>query len=191
MLLTRIRAGDQEAFASLVEECWDDLVEHLTWVLGSPDAAQDAAQEAMIRIWEHRESWQDGSARALLFRIGRNAALDARRSQKVRLRWRSAREKEPPPTVEGPEEDARWSEYELRVRRALEALTPRRREVVELVRMRGLSHQEAADLLGLSPQTVANRMTLALADLRTLLADLLPELMARPGRPAAEEAEHG
>lgn len=191
MLLSRIRAGDQEAFAALLADTWDDLVEHLVWILGSREAAQDAAQEAMIRIWERREEWHEGSARGLVFRIGRNAALDARRREKVRLRWRSAREKEPITEREGPEEDTRWSEYQGRLRSALDALPPARREVVELVRLRGLTHREVAGLLGLSQQTVANRMTLALAELRTLLADLLPELVAHPQPPAEEEAEHG
>ncbi len=191
MVLSRIRAGDQEAFASLVEETWDDLVEHLAWILGSREAAQDAAQEAMIRIWERREEWHEGSARGLVFRIGRNAALDARRREKVRLRWRTEQVEASSPLPEGPEEEVRWSEYEGRLRSALDALPPPRREVVELVRLRGLTHREAAELLGLSQQTVANRMTLALAELRTLLADLLPELMARPHPPVREEAEHG
>ena len=191
MVLSRIRAGDQEAFAALVADTWDDLVEHLAWLLGSREAAQDAAQEAMIRIWERREEWHEGSARGLVFRIGRNAALDARRREKVRLRWRSAQVKEPSPPPEGPEEEMRWSEYEGRLRSALDALPPARREVVELVRLRGLTHREVAELLGLSQQTVANRMTLALAELRTILADLLPELMTHPQPPAEEEAEHG
>lgn len=191
MILTKIRAGDQEAFASLVAETWDDLVEHLAWILGSRAGAEDAAQEALIRIWEHRERWSEGSARALAFRIGRNVALDARRSEKVRRRWGTALEREWARSPEDPEEATQWSEYESRIRRALEALSPGRREVVELIRLRGLSHREAAEVLGLSQQTVANRMTLALADLRTLLADILPELAASPDGPAAQEARDG
>lgn len=191
MLLTRIRAGDQEAFASLVAEAWDDLVEHLAWILGSHQAAEDAAQEAFIRIWEQRERWREGSARALVFRIGRNLALDARRSDEVRRRWGAELGREMVSSPEGPEEAVRRSEYGQRIRSALDALSPGRREVVELIRLRGLSHREAAEALGISQQTVANRMTFALADLRTLLADILPDLARRPGGPEAQEARDG
>ena len=191
MTLTKIRAGDREAFASLVAETWDDLVEHLSWIVGSRPGAEDAAQEALIRIWERREGWREGSARALAFRIGRNLALDARRSVAIRRRRSAVLEREPPSTPEGPEEAARWSEYEARIRGALEALSPARREVVELIRLRGLSHREAAEALGISQQTVANRMTLALADLRTLLADILPDIPARSEGPTAQEAGDG
>jgi RNA polymerase sigma-70 factor (ECF subfamily) len=192
VLLTKIRAGDREAFASLVTETWDDLVEHLAWIVGSRAGAEDAAQEALIRIWEQRERWHEGSARALAFRIGRNLALDARRSDKVRQRLGvELVESESASPAEGPEERAEWSEYEHRIRAALDALSPGRREVVELIRLRGLSHREAAEALGISQQTVANRMTLALADLRTLLADILPERARRPEGPAAQETRDG
>ncbi len=190
-MLTRIRSGDGEVFAGLVAETWDDLVGYLAWIVGSRAGAEDAAQEALIRVWEHRERWREGSARALVFRIGRNLALDARRSAKVRRLWGTTLGREPAPAPDGPEEAMRWSEYEERLRGALEALSPGRREVVELIRLRGLSHREAAEALGISQQTVANRMTLALADLRTLLADILPELTARSEGPKAQEARDG
>ena len=42
-----------------------------------------------------------------------------------------------------------------------------------MVRFWGFTYQEAAEALELSPQTVANHMSLALRDLRTMLADLV------------------
>ena len=42
-----------------------------------------------------------------------------------------------------------------------------------LVREEGLSYQEVAQLMDLSPQTVANHMSLAMADLRTALKPFL------------------
>ena len=189
MILARIRAGDRDAFAGLVNETWDPLVEHLTWVLGSREAAEDAGQEAFIRLWERREQWHDGSARALVFRIGRNLALDVRRKERVRRDW-AAQEAETVVGEVGPEEVAELGEYECRFHEALATLTPGRREVIELVRLRGLTHQEAAEALEISQQTVANRMTLALADLRLLLADILPDLKA-PRSTTAREARDG
>lgn len=178
MVLARIRAGEREAFRRLVDGTWDDLVDHLTWILGSREAAEDAGQEAFIRLWERRERWHDGSARALVFRIGRNLAFDARRRERVRRDWATL-EAAVVEAGTAPDDLAEASEYAQHFRKALAALTRGRREVIELVRLRGLTHQEAAEALEISPQTVANRMTLALADLRVLLADVLPGLQAR------------
>jgi RNA polymerase sigma factor (sigma-70 family) len=177
VVLARIRSGEREAFEGLVEETWEDLVEHLTWILGSRDAAEDASQETFVRLWERREQWHDGSARALVFRIGRNLAFDIRRRERRLSDW-AAMEAAVVEVGIGPDDFAEASECEQRFRRALASLASGRREVIELVRLRGLTHHEAAEALGISQQTVANRMTLALADLRVLLADVLPQWYA-------------
>ena len=65
-----------------------------------------------------------------------------------------------------------------RLRAALAALPPERREVVELVGPCRLTHQEAAEALGISSRVAMNHMILALFELRGLLKNILPELMA-------------
>lgn len=172
MTLERIRAGDVEALGELLRDAWAPLLRHLGPIAGSADAAEDAAQEAFVRLWERREHWQYGSARALLFRIGRNAALDATRRGEVRER----RQRHPlagPPAPATPEEELAQTEVRARVEAALAGLAPRRREVFELVRFGGLTYQEVAEALELSPQTVANHMSFALRDLRSELAEVV------------------
>ncbi len=53
--------------------------------------------------------------------------------------------------------------------KALAALTPRQREVVVLVHGYGLTHREAADLLGISSSTIQNHVERGLAKLRANL----------------------
>jgi len=181
-LLERIKSGDEGALESLLRESWDPLVRYLMTIVSNGDQAKDAGQEAFITLWARRDRWEPGSARGLLFRLGRNAALDMVRKDKVRSRWarRRAGEKSfPGPT---PEEEVLAAEFTERLRAAVEQLPARRREVFELVRFRGLSYAEVASVLGLSHQTVANQMALAHRDLRQAMADIL-----RDGR----ETENG
>jgi RNA polymerase sigma-70 factor (ECF subfamily) len=156
------------------------LVRFLSRRTRSIDEAQDVAQEAFVRLWERREDWTAGSARALLFRIGANAAADSRRRGNVRSRWREAGADGNPIGKEPatPEQVVESSEARVRVLRALDALPRKRREVFELVRIEELSYREVAEVLGLAPQTVANHMSLALRDLRAALADLWPTTAA-------------
>jgi len=158
-------------------ECWAPLVRYLWTILGSRDSAQDAAQEAFVRLWQRRENWQPGSARVLLFRIGRNAALDIQRLAQVRRRWRRDRSGRPELQRQPylPDQELEVSEFQAGFAAAIEKLPNRRREVFELVRLNGLTYQEAAEVLVLSPQTVANQMALAHRDLRSMLADFLTE----------------
>jgi len=178
-MLERIKQGDSGAFDALVAEAWGPLCAHLTSQLGSSDAAEDAAQEAFIRLWERRERWQGKSARALVFKIGRNIAIDLTRRRSVRLRHATSdgdldpatRSLGTPPLT--PDRALEANEVEARVARALAGLPTRRREVFELVRYADMTYQEAAEALELSPQTIANHMSLALRDLRAELLDLI------------------
>ena len=169
--LERIRSGDSEALGLLLGETWAPLVIYLLTFLDSVEAAEDAAQEAFVRLWEHRDRWESGSARAVVFRIGRNIALDLRRRADVRRRWRRDHRYDPTLSPPTPEEELTGTELLLRFREALESLPPRRREVFELIRLRGLSHRDVAEVLEVSDQTVANHMRLAMKDLRHLLLD--------------------
>ncbi len=173
--LERIRSGDSEALGLLLGETWAPLVIYLLTFLDSVEAAEDAAQEAFVRLWEHRDRWESGSARAVVFRIGRNIALDLRRRADVRRRWRRDHRFDPTLSPPTPEEELTGTELLLRFREALESLPPRRREVFELVRLRGLSYRDVAEVLEVSDQTVANHMRLAMKDLRHMLSDSLRE----------------
>jgi RNA polymerase sigma factor (sigma-70 family) len=178
--LEQIRSGDSEALGRLLRETWAPLVRYLLTFLDSVEAAEDAAQEAFVRLWEHRDRWESGSARPVVFRIGRNIALDLRRRAEVRRRWRRNRFHHPAPSPSTPEEELTSEEAMLRFREALESLPPRRREVFELVRLRGLSHRDAAEVLGLSNRTVANHLRLAMKDLRHMLSDFPAEESESP-----------
>lgn len=184
MDLERIRKGDQQALAALLREAWAPLVRYLKRLSPGALAAEDAAQEAFVRLWEHRERWHGGTARGVLFRIGRNVARDAQRRADVRrrlgteVRAHGARPRTPA-------EELRAAQVEERVREALEALPARRREVFELVRLHGLSYRETAEALEISEQTVANHVSRALGELRRRLADV------RAGNATREAGEPG
>ena len=139
----------------------------------SLESAQDAAQEAFVRLWQYRERWSSGSAKALLYRMALNISTDRRRTAATRRQRRAEMELAEPEPPSTPEHDLESREAEARFTAALEALPKRRREVFQLVRHDGLSYREIAHVLELSPQTVANHMSMALADLRAALADLL------------------
>lgn len=190
MELERIRAGDEKALAVLLQDAWAPLVRYLRRRSADPDAAQDAAQEAFVRLWERRERWEGGTARGLLFRIARNVAHDQQRKAEVRRR-RAGEARAHGSRPRTPAEELQTGEVEERVREALAALPERRREVFALVRLDGLSYREVAEALEISEQTVANQVSRALRELRRCLADTLDETSADAADGGPEEEDHG
>jgi RNA polymerase sigma-70 factor (family 1) len=187
-LLPRIRHGDAAALATLLDRYWKPVVRYVAGFLGGMDAAEDAAQEAFVRLWERRETLKPtGSVRGLLFRMARNAALDERRRRAARER---ADIRGPEVPVSSPADDIENAELSEIVADAVRALPERRRDVFLLVRHQGLSYKEVSQVLDLAPQTVANHLSMALADLRTALAPHFYGRSHPTPAPAADSAEH-
>lgn len=173
-LLRQVAAGDIRALSRLMELYWRPLHAYVARTFGrGSDEAEDVVQETFIRAWE-LEEWDPGkgTVRAFLYRVARNLVLEAVRREEVRSRL-DPRVADGLPHPATPEDRLGERELERALLRALATLPLRRREALVLVRFQGLSLQEAASLMGLGKQTVANHVTMALGDLREHMGDAL------------------
>ena len=137
--------------------------------------AEEIVQDVMFELWKRRETLDpDTSAQAYLFQSTRNRSLNHLRHERVE------RQGEPHITRSEAIDAPALSlvvEEELHVamRRAVESLPARCREVFELSRTHGLKYSEIAQTLGISIKTVEAQMGKALRILREQLAPWLPE----------------
>lgn len=174
-LKRRMRAGDAAALGELLRLHWSPLLAYINAIVGRSDDAEDVVQETFLRLWEHRADWNaSGSVRSLLYRIGRNLALNEQRRSDVRFRLRRAvlfdeAERGNPTPVDVLERHELASALD----QAIRLLPARRREVFELRSLHGLSVRETAEVMNISPQTVKNQMSSAAEELRHRLAHLL------------------
>jgi RNA polymerase sigma-70 factor (ECF subfamily) len=169
-LLEGVCAGEVASLQLLIDEHWRPLLGYATRIIDDRDSAEDIVQETFIRLWERRSDWDPrASARVILYTIVRNLALNGRKSAKVRDRWDVQRRVLRPSPIPAPDDALEADELTLALQEAIEALPPRRREILLLSRYDSLSRSEIAELLSLSPQTVANHLALAISDLRERL----------------------
>jgi DNA-directed RNA polymerase specialized sigma24 family protein len=81
-LVERAMHGDQEAFGVLAERSLDRLVGTAGLILRDADAAQDAAQDALIRAWRDLPTLRDPDRfGSWLYRVLLNSCNDHRRRQ--------------------------------------------------------------------------------------------------------------
>lgn len=137
-------------------------------LVGDRHEAEDMVQEAFRSAWKSRGLFESGH--------GERAWLASILRRRVADKWRRRR----PPTVlpgdnqpeaESPASDPLRDEYTDQMQRALDQLPHELRETLLLVVVGELTHQEAADLLGVPLGTVLSRVSRARGRLRdTLLA---------------------
>jgi RNA polymerase sigma-70 factor (ECF subfamily) len=158
--------GDASAFEPLVSRYQRVLFTVALRLLGNPEDARDATQNAFVRAYERLDTF-DPSRRffSWIYRIAVNESLNVRRAR---------RPSEPlPATLEtaGTAIDGvEARELNERVQAALMALSPEHREVVVMRHFADLSYQEIADTLRIPEKTVKSRLFSARQRLAPLLA---------------------
>ncbi len=183
-LFAGVAAGDARALNALLEIFWTPLINYASRLLNDFDAADDVVLDVFVRIWVRRHEWNGSSVRGLLFSLTRNAALDELRRRGSRARLARANVRGGLPAPRTPAELLERDETSAAVDRAVQELPCKRREVFDLVYLRGLSYQDAAQIMGISVKTVGNQMTAALRQLRTTLQPLVMEPPPTPLSPA-------
>ncbi len=138
-------AADEQAFRLLYEATSHPLWAYLFHVSGRSDVADDVLQETYCRFLTRKLPVMDAShAKSYLFRIGTNMLHDRVRSE-LACNERDTLEQESPQSDFTADVEAGFD-----LRRAMQQLKPRERELLWLAYAEGMSHTEIAVATGLS-----------------------------------------
>ena len=183
-LITSARKGDVRAFNQLVMLYQSMVYNVAVRVLGDPDAAADATQDAFLSAFKAMGRFRGGSFKAWLLRIVTNACYDQLRVKQRRptsslddLPVESDHTPYLHDPAEKPDEFVERQELNHMIQVAISTLPVEQRVVVVLYDVQGLSYQEIAQATGLSLGTVKSRLSRRRAKLRNYLVEqreLLP-----------------
>ena len=156
----QISESHREAFDSLFRALYPQLVQFALRYTRDKAAAADLTQDAFVVFWKKRhEMKQIDSPKAYLYRIVRNNSLNYIRDHSSRTTGLEAMEE---PSVEM-NVDEEQEEIRLnKLKQWISELPERRREAFELSRFEGLDHDEIAEVMGISSNTVNNHIVAAL-----------------------------
>jgi RNA polymerase sigma-70 factor (ECF subfamily) len=168
-LMKRAKEGDAQAFGQLVRRHQRRLVRFAGRMLGDAEAAEDAAQEAFLRLWRARERYRpQGRLTCLLFQIARNICLDYARATwpETCLETADAARCAPGSSVE---QRTQTNALAQAVQAAVLDLPESQRVVFVLSQYEGLSYREIGAVLNCPVGTVASRKSQAVETLRRRL----------------------
>ncbi len=162
-LVALAQGGDTQAFEELVRRYRERIFALAFHLTGSKGDADDVTQDAFVRAYEKLAEFEGRSAFfTWLYRIAVNRALNVRRSQ-ARRRTTTLDD----PRVEAavavdaggdPRRATELRQSYARLIVALDAMEKPMRATVVLVALQGMSHDEAAAVLGCPSGTVAWRI---------------------------------
>ena len=171
-LMEEVRDGRVEKLAILFERNQVMLFNFFLRLTGNRSASEDLVQDVFIRILKYRAGYHGDSRFAVwMFQIARNAHVDYLRKQKGEVAL-DDQYLEPPALEPRPEEVFEADQDVALMRRALDQLPLKKREVLVLSRYEGLKLREIAELLGCQVGTVKAQVHRALKDLSRIYLDL-------------------
>jgi RNA polymerase sigma-70 factor (ECF subfamily) len=168
-LLRRVRNGDYNAFEIIINRYRQIVVECVLGIAGGLEFAEDFAQEAFLKLWERRETWEyDGNLCRYLIRMAFNLCVSEIRRTRTWARLQ--------PDVEyalddprTPEEIALAEEEERMLTEAIALLPDAEREVLMLHEGLGWAPEAIALSRGTSVGAVYTCLNRARAGVRSQL----------------------
>jgi len=191
--IAEAKTGDKDAFAKLVEKYQRPVYSVCYRMLGTPTAAEDAAQEAFIRAYQALDRYDPNRSFATwLLSIASNYSIDQLRKKKVTIlsmdnetySWMA-----PPDPGPSPEKAALEKEKQALVQAILAELPETDRAAIILQFWHDYSYEEIAETLGLSSSAIKSRLFRA----RRLMAEKWQEMQivsATPKTSAAKRIAH-
>jgi RNA polymerase sigma factor (sigma-70 family) len=165
--------GDKDAFAALVTRHWATAVALAARVLGTPDLARDAAQEAAVAALVGLDRLRAPARFGAWFcGITLNVARGWVRQLRAERPAARGQEPDPPSPEPGPDERAELADLAATVRAAVAQLADGQRDAVLLFYLQGLTHREVAAELAISVGAVKARLHQARAALTPALVPL-------------------
>jgi RNA polymerase sigma-70 factor, ECF subfamily len=133
---------------------------------GNRDRADDLVQEALVKAWNHLDSFQEGTnLKAWLFTILRNAYFSELRKTKREV---ADSEGQLAAKLSVPAEQHGHQDL-VDLNHALGKLPPDQREALILIGAEGFSYEDAAEISGCAVGTVKSRVNRARAKLGELM----------------------
>jgi RNA polymerase sigma-70 factor (ECF subfamily) len=175
-VIARAADGDRTAFAQLMEH-YQSACYGLAWrLLGDPDQAADATQDAFIHAYRAMGSYRGGIFRSWLLRITANASYDILRRQQRRPTTvlpdpGDGAPELPDRAAVDPDVEATKAEMYRHLERALARLPEDQRTAIVLCDVYGMDYNEVAAMTQSALGTVKSRIHRGRLRLRELLAE--------------------
>ena len=170
-LVKRAGKGDRAAAQALMARHLPKMMTLARRMLGGQAEAEDAVQDAFLKLWTHAARWEPGKAKfeTWLYRVTMNKCYDRLRKRQGASLDEAAEVVDPTPAA-----DAVLANAELggQIEAALQGLPERQRAAILLCHQQEMGNIEAAEVLGVSVEALESLLARGRRTLRAKLGHL-------------------
>ncbi len=173
-LLRRVAKGNEAALVELIRRYQPRLYQLAYRLLKDHLEAEDALQEVFLKVYQHAARFEPrGTVSAWLHRIAANHCLNRLRQRQPKHFLEDSDTLTVPAPDATPLEAVEEQELARQMEKMLAALPENQRQALVLKRFAGLSYQEIAEAMGLTPDAVDGLLKRARQFLKQALKDYL------------------
>ncbi|WP_054559812.1 RNA polymerase sigma factor [Croceitalea dokdonensis] len=155
---------EEKTFSQVFQSYSKTIFNFIYYKYGNEEKANDAVQEAFVKLWENCAKVAPQKAKSFLYTVSNNLYLNVLKAEKVKLKY--AERQGNGIIKESPEFLMEEKEFQLKLDHALNALPENQRTTFLLNRIDGKKYAEIAQMEGVSVKAIEKRMHLALKSLR-------------------------
>lgn len=153
-LLRQAAEGSREAYAVLYQYYLPRLYKYLYGVTRSKEETEEILQDVFLKLWEKKEELAEiKTINSYLFRIARNKLMNHYDHQKVKQKARDYMGQVAQETS-STEDHYIYKQYSEVFQKAVNSLSPKRRQVFEMSTQQDLSYDQIAKELNISKSMV-------------------------------------
>jgi RNA polymerase sigma-70 factor (ECF subfamily) len=167
ILFARVAEGDEAAFSTIFFHYTAQIQPFIISLTRSESAAEEIVQEVFLSLWVNRAKLVDvENYRAYIFTASNNRVYSWLKKRARELRRQGEFGEDIPDLEQHPEEAIDLKQSLAVIEEAVEQLPPQKKLIWRLSRGEGLTHEEIAQQLGLSKNTVKNHLVVAIRQIR-------------------------
>ena len=167
-LFDAIKDNSQTAFKVVYEEYFAKLTQFIFKMSRNQNLSEEMAQQTMVKVWEQREKIiLTTSLKSYLYKVSYHEYL-------MHIRKSSKFQNIEDAVIEAIDEIEDEQDNQIlldKIRKEIDNLPPKCREVFILSKINGMKYKEIAEQLNISTKTIESHMTKALKQIREALTE--------------------
>ncbi len=179
--ISRAQSGDEGAFVDLMRAHYAFVYAVVIGIVDNPQDAEEIVQDTFLNAYRGLPDLEDTKKfKNWLAKIARNRALNWLREQRLLTVSINEVSEHTLPPSDAPDEQLIHREQRELIRRAIETLSPKEREVAQSYYLEGSSYDELTRTHGLSYKAISVRLSRAKQKLAKRLGHLLTGVFVSP-----------